>query len=549
MARRPKFQLKSPSLAVLAAVILAVAFLPRHKGEVRARGVVVPTLAKAPAIAAPPDELPEAKPRSVRVRVVDPGGRPIVGSRVRARVSDPSGASLVDAHGATGADGVVEFTGLAGLAQKFERGSQLAVSFEEARPGRLVFGARSIPMRELTLVQTAAAAPEPVPQPLANERAQREAQPVPSAAAEQDESVSQSAPVSVEPALEVEPAPELASAPEVESRPEVVEHPGDPKSVLPKPVPREWPRELEPLPPGSLSGQVALDEGVPAYELRAELSEVLPGQPGLRGRVLGPVTLGEDGSFHFDGIAPGLCSVRLSLWGSARTLAWIDDLEVSPGEELLDPRLEPFALHGRLMPVEVELFDPEGRRLELAVVAPLDEKTGGVGSLRVQRPGSTPRLWCDRRALDGEGGLNVVLEAPGFRTRREFLRAEELGAKSPVQLVLERERTRSLELRLVTAPPKDTLLEVRLERPSGGERPWDFSRHRASMDARGRARLQPAETGDFVVRVFDVTGGRERDLGLAVPVTVEAEASVAARSGAGQVVDVLYLPLPPGALR
>jgi len=554
MAQVPRFKFKRRSLAVLLIVILGVAFAPRTRRAVVAAPDVSPAAAEVfkPEPAAPQPK--RVEPAPVRVRVIDAGGAPLAGVGVRARVTDSRGAELLDAFSATDATGLASFPGLAELAQQFEPGSQLAVSFDEPRPGKLRFGTKSLPARELILVRTGAAEAKAAPDDAVaeDESGERETAKVEVA------TTSPTGPEIAEVVPDTKPDgpsndPELATpAPLV--REAESDQAGEAVSTLtptlvpaqvaaPTPIVApmaEQPLSVEPLAPGRLSGRVQLDAGVPANELRVELQEVLPGQPGLRGRRLGPVALAEDGSFHFDGIAPGLCSVRLSLWGSTRTLAWVDDLEVLPGEELRDERLLPFALSGRLIPIDIELFDTVGRRLDLAVVAPLDAKSGGVGSLRVQRIGATPRLWCDRRALDGEGGLDLVLEAPGFRTREEFARSEELASGSPLRFALEPEHAKALELRLISPPPEGAELEVRLMRPDGGERPWDFARHRGLLDARGRLRLEPAETGDFVVRVFDVADGAARDLGLVVPVTVLAEEITSADPAE---VEVLFLPL------
>jgi len=284
-------------------------------------------------------------------------------------------------------------------------------------------------------------------------------------------------------------------------------------------------------------------------ELRLELDEVLPGEVGRLGRRLGPLSPRPDGSFRFDGVAPGLCALRISLFGSQAALAWVDELNVAPGEALRDARLAPFDLTGRLGSVEVELYDDAGRRLELAVVAPVDKRSGARGSLRQQRAHIAPLVYFDRRTLAGQGGLDLVLEAPGFAPRDVYATSEELEAGVRLRFRLERRRAASLELRLVSPPPPGVVLEACLERPDGQQRPWDFDLHRGILDADGRLRLEPAETGAFVVHLARLDGGTRHDFDLAVPVDVEAyEGTPTAIDQSGADVRVLYLPLGPAQL-
>jgi hypothetical protein len=180
--------------------------------------------------------------------------------------------------------------------------------------------------------------------------------------------------------------------------------------------------------------------------------------------------------------------------------------------------------------------------------------------LRVLYVGALRLLWCDGRALAGVGGLDLVLEAPDFEPREVFVSSAELARGGVLAFALQPQRAKTLELRLVEEPPPGAALEARIVRPDGATRPWDFERHRGRLDARGRVRLEPAETGAFRVRLFDVGADPARDLGLDVPLVIAPNENVppeptrlqrggteGTRRLSGEV-DVLYLPLAPAAL-
>lgn len=484
----------------------------------------------------------------VLVRVVDPGGAPLAGVAVTATIRGPRGATLFEAIEDSGDGGRATFRGLADFARSFEAGSTLELRFVAALPGSLRFGARSLPSRELVLVRDEPSArgtdrqdevPEKVatlpPAVVSEPPSEPPSMPAKSAASTPTDFAADSSRGLPSGGTELVREPDSVATsttlPGTASQASVAQ-PADPGS----------PRRV--LLPGSLVGRLRLDPSIPARELQLELDEVLPGEAGRLGRRLGPLVPDESGAFRFDGVAPGLCALRVSLFGSPGALAWIDELEVEPNDVLRDARLAPFDLSGRLGSLEVELFDDAGRRLELAVVAPLDKRNGTLGSLRQQRVGATPRVYFDRRALAGQGGLDLALEAPGFAPREVHAAAEELTSGAPLRFRMERRRAAALELRLVEAPRPGVELEARLERPDGQRRPWDFERHRGVLDALGRLRLEPAETGAFVVRLALREGGAWRQLELSVPVEVLAfEGTPTATDMSGEDVQVVFVPL------
>jgi len=158
---------------------------------------------------------------------------------------------------------------------------------------------------------------------------------------------------------------------------------------------------------------------------------------------------------------------------------------------------------------------------------------------------ATLARWADDLRLD----LILSTGGPGFAPRDVYATSEELEAGVRLRFRLERRRAASLELRLVSPPPPGVVLEACLERPDGQQRPWDFDLHRGILDADGRLRLEPAETGAFVVHLARLDGGTRHDFDLAVPVDVEAyEGTPTAIDQSGADVRVLYLPLGPAQL-
>lgn len=282
------------------------------------------------------------------------------------------------------------------------------------------------------------------------------------------------------------------------------------------------------VPRGAIAGRVRLD--VPARELFVEVDEILPLDPTAVGRRLGPRVLADDGSFHFEGVQAGLCAVRIGLFGSRRTLQWIEHLELAPGATLSGGRLAAVDLTGRLGALEVELFDPFGRRLERAVVLPIDVGSGTFGRLRQQAPGATPRVYFDR--VGGPGGLDLRFEAPGHAPREVTVGADELAAGVGLRFVLEPKAASALELRLVGDVEVPTDIVAVLERHDGQVRPWDAARHRGRFDSAGRLRLQPAEVGAFVVRLLRGDGAA---LGVEVPIVLGPDDGER---------DVVFVPVP-----
>lgn len=273
------------------------------------------------------------------------------------------------------------------------------------------------------------------------------------------------------------------------------------------------PREV---PSGALEGRLLLD--VSAREVFVELDEVLPLDPQRAGRRLGPLVPDADGRFTFTDVQPGLCAVRVGLFGSRRTLMWVDNLDVPVGATLQTEALQAINLRGRLGSIAIVVFDHLGQRLESAVVAPLEQGRGLVGRLRVQAPGATARVSYDRQALNGPGSLDLRLEAPGFAPRDVLVTEAELTAGPGLAFALKPLSASPLELRLVGDVPEPSTLVAQLVRPDGQVRPWDFAEHRGAFDTAGRLRLTPVETGSFLVRVLRPVDGGWEPVGLDVPI-------------------------------
>ena len=317
------------------------------------------------------------------------------------------------------------------------------------------------------------------------------------------------------------------------------------------PAPADWlaaakqkPAErTAPVPPSRVVGRVNVD--VSARELFVELDEVLPLDPTAAGRRLGPVVLAADGSFAFDDVQPGLCAVRIGLFGARRTLRWVEPLEVPVGATLdlaelgergvLDTATL-LDLRERLGRVEVELFDTFGRRLEQGAVLPVDRASGLVGRLRVQWPGVTPEVFFDQLASGGR--LDLALEAPGHAPRAVSLALDELAPGVPARFALVPQPTSALELRLVgldQLPGADPrAMTARIERADGQERPWDVEHHRSVFDADGRVVFRPTGIGPFVAYVQDAVTGEE----VARPVPLIVGPDDGER-------DIVFVPLTP----
>ncbi|MDF1799459.1 MAG: hypothetical protein P1V81_09810 [Planctomycetota bacterium] len=615
--------------AVLVLVILAVAlWTPGELGGGPAEAAPqVATRPPAAPVAVAADAGPGLEsllaPVPIRVQVVDAGGQPQ--ARVPVRLRLPAAGvpdlTLAEVVRSTGADGIAEFASFRAVMERHTAARRLRVELADLEPGAsgLGFSVRGVPDRVLVLVRSPAREAEVVgtldqaSSLLSAADPGVEAGPVvgePAHGSAKDE-------MPTEPEVEVPASGELLA--DVEATPGEVDvavqattpaeldppqpAPGVDQSneVASDPGPAIAAPELLPD-PGALVGRLLLDADVPASALRLELDEVLPIAGAHLGRRLGPIAPAADGSFRFDGVAPGLASLRVSLVGTRRTLLWIDELEIAPGQVLRDPRLWSDAddgqvraeytgaasaagssaaagtpplpgqptgavdLTGRLFPIEVELFDEFGRRLDPAVVLPLDRASGSRGLLELQTLGTTPRLWGDSRVLAGETELDLLLVAPDRQVREVTLTGTNLGGGRRGERGLGAEggdqalafellpaRARALELRLVGWPggPGGVLepryaagqrLEARLERRDGQRFPWDHARHRGLLDERGRLRLEPADPGAFVVRLAWVDeDGTKTDLDLAVPIVVgpaleEGEHGESTR-------DIVFLPI------
>ena len=505
-------------------------------------------------------------PAGVSVRVLAQDGAPLAKVGVLARLESPGGELLAETWGQSGADGRLTLADWGRFARQQAPGVMLRIGFESDDPAELVLRAASLPAREFTLVRTVEfdlaankgedAAPKddagfawvPADEPAQAHEAQAE-----EALATSDNSPSERAahdpqtePLQLAPPNSSEAAAfdldqanpaagetgivELAdemqatdrtSADKTEESESVAlqTEPATPVRRLPEatstaqnPTPAA-PREV---PVGALQGRLLLD--VPARELFVELDEVLPLDPQRAGRRLGPLVPDADGRFLFTDVQPGLCAVRVGLFGSRRTLMWVDNLDVPVGATLETADLQALDLRGRLGSIAIEVFDHLGQRLESAVVAPLELGSGLVGRLRVQAPGATARVSYDRQAVNGPGSLDLRLEAPGFAPRDVLVTEAELTAGPGLSFALQPLSASPLELRLVGPVPEPSELVAQLVRPDGQVRPWDFAEHRAAFDGAGRLRLTPVETGSFLVRVLRPVDGGWEPVGLDVPI-------------------------------
>lgn len=484
---------------VLVALILVVAFggakigapavMSRVDAQVANKPALVVQAADEPSgeqdFVGSTKDLAEKVSSDLLVRVVDAGGTPLSGVDVELRVDQGFGTSTLGAPEATRKDGVATFLRSRELLAEYGKSSaQLEVCFAgaDAPPVSLRFPVRRIPQRVLTLVL-----------PDSTDA-------LPGSDSELSEPIATSdLPAPIVPVVVVseEPHPEVATAAgTVQLAPAAEETTSEaeqaPREAAAAPTP-----SAAPLAPASLVGRLLVDEGVPLDILRIELEEVLPLNRSA-GKFHAAKALNANGEFRFEDVSPGLIAIRVSLWGMAGTLAWVDEIELEEGEVRSDISLCEVDLTGRLFAAEVEVLDEFGLRIEPAVVMPFYQRTLEHGTPRVQDAGSTARVWMD------QSGIDLLAVAQDYAPKQLHLdpMARDFGSVHRMALVeraVGEVELRFLDRELLDGLPDGYQLRAELRRRDGLRYPWDRDRHRGEFDDRGRLRMAPADCGDFEV--------------------------------------------------
>lgn len=155
---------------------------------------------------------------------------------------------------------------------------------------------------------------------------------------------------------------------------------------------------------GSLAGSLVVDPGIPVTELELELDIEQADSSWTQ-----DVNPDRDGSFEWDSLEPGVATVSLTAPGEEAPIFEIGGLDVRPGAENRDPRLQEIDLRGRLLSFTITAVDGDGdpvERLEVRDAADPDRR------LYRSWRGETIRVWSSRPALD------LVVSAPGYQPKR-----------------------------------------------------------------------------------------------------------------------------------
>ncbi len=517
---------------LLVALILAVAL--GVTGESRPSSNETANLAQVtPPVAVEPVVEPVKPSPDLVLRVIDAAGESVLGKDVQLKVDFGFGAELLGAPVRTDAEGLARFVRYRELLEKYGTGSALLeVGFSglAAPPVSLRFALNRVPERVLILVF-----PDSTGLPASD-----------AAPAETLQETDLTSLFAAEPDSLDSRAPDVAA--EGQAGPTELEPSTAVLEVDSKPL------EAQPLGPKTLSlaslvGRILVDEEVPLDILRVELDEVVP-TGRRRGRIHPAQVLDADGHFRFEAVSPGLSALRVSLWGMAGTLAWVDEIELEVGEQRLDFASCQVDLRGRLFSAEVEVLDEFGLRIEPAVVMPFDLRASGYGAAapwmadhgapRVQTEGSTARVWMDGK------GLDLVVLAPDCEPQQIHLDpdAEDFGQVHRVAIA--KRSVGELELRfldreLLEGLPPGYQLRAELRRPDGLRYPWDSTRNRGEFDSHGKLRLEPADCGTFAIYLSLVSpDGEVRELARQ-PDRVEVSPRPQTVDGVAASVPVVHL--------
>lgn len=114
--------------------------------------------------------------------------------------------------------------------------------------------------------------------------------------------------------------------------------------------------------PGSVSGRVLLDPGVPAERLSVVLERVEAGDESISQSTAGPIDA--QGAFEVRGLEAGPWTLKIGCEGE--NFFELPGLLVEGGAQLRDPRLDPVDLRGRLHALRIEAVDSAGAPLAQA---------------------------------------------------------------------------------------------------------------------------------------------------------------------------------------
>ncbi|HET6164290.1 MAG TPA: hypothetical protein VFG37_11520 [Planctomycetota bacterium] len=189
-------------------------------------------------------------------------------------------------------------------------------------------------------------------------------------------------------------------------------------------------------------------------EFRGSFSIELRGSELFGDRTLDANDLASDGSFRFEGMAPGTYDLEVSLarnFQLGESLLRVENVVVAPGETTRDPRLLDLDPWARVRYVEVHVDLADGAAVERVEAVTLSD--GWASSWIVRQPGSVARVPTTRDRVDVavrvDGYRQVVVPAvadrasvtlqPAYRVRLALgPLPTEYSKKTPTQLSLER---------------------------------------------------------------------------------------------------------------
>jgi len=240
-----------------------------------------------------------------------------------------------------------------------------------------------------------------------------------------------------------------------------------------------------------LTGEVLLDEGIPAREI-----EVSALRDGKRTQFISRpwrTSLRPDGSFALSGLEPGIVTLRLSYTGANFTIFDVPDVTAAVNGAP-DPRLHPLDLRGKIRRVRLLVLDAEGGQLSQAEFAVLNPATSALE-------------WAN--TFNGQAVLylsapsvTVGLRAPGFAGKL----LEGVSQDAEVRLERAPEVEFALEDSSIMAKHPGTVLYALWNSPLTWRAPQTIR-----LNADGKGRFSLPGWGEFRIGLFVPVGdGSER---------------------------------------